>query len=192
MPLRKVLALRRWPCFSTDRKTVYRTLKRHRLSLPPHWRHLSAEALEASRRPVPDVVIESEVDRAWVASLTGGEGCIVADYIPRRNRTFLVLVVRMSDREWVDRFAFVVGLPPSGRRLKRKYEMMWDKAISGRRALRVLNEILPYLYGGKREEAKRAIEFFSPTGYREGRHTSMEIWPSSEFPLRKQPLLGKT
>lgn len=120
--------------------------------------------------------------------MVGGEGCIAADYIKKRNTTFLVLAVRMSDRGWVDHFAHLVGLPRSGERKKGVYKKMWDKTTSGLRALRVLREILPYLYGSKKAEAAKAIELFSPTGYRPGKHSAEEIWPSSEFPLRKRPL----
>jgi hypothetical protein len=46
----------------------------------------------------------------------------------------------------------------------------------GLRALRVLNEVLPYLYGTKKEEALRAISFFSPTGYKKGIHRGPDIF----------------
>lgn len=49
-------------------------------------------------------------------------------------------------------------------------------------------EILPFLIGQKLEEAKRALEFFSPDGYREGKYSAYDVWPDDEFPLRKRGL----
>lgn len=158
---------------------------------PNQWGKNSAAALEKARPTVPDVIILREIDRAWSASLFGGEGSITANYDERYNKTFLVTLLRMSDKNWVDHFAQLVGFTESGERRKGKYKTQWDKTLVGKRALRFLIEILPYLYGSKKAEAIRAIEFFSPKGYRFGRYSSLEIWPPSEFPLRKRPLSGK-
>jgi hypothetical protein len=174
--------------FHCDRTTVYRTLKRFGFRPPDRWRGIATEALEANRSKVPDVIIRRQIDRAWAASLFGGEGCIAANYKEKYDRTYLVTALRMSDKGWVDRFGELVGRPVSGERRHGVYKTQWDKTLAGLRALKFLEEILPYLYGNKRAEAMRAIEFFSPKGYRPGKHSSLRIWPSSEFPLRKRPL----
>ena len=122
------------------------------------------------------------------APLFGGEGSIAADYNEKYDRTFLVTLLRMSDKEWVDHFSQLVGLPKSGSRSRGEFKTQWDKTLVGKRALRFLREILPYLYGSKKAEAIRAIEFFSPDGYHKGKHSSVDIWPSSDFPSRKRPL----
>lgn len=139
-------------------------------------------------RNVPKVIIRKKLDRAWAASLVGGEGCIAAGYREKYNYAYLITALRMSDKDWVDHFSQIVGLPRSGERPNGPYKTQWDKTFTGLRALRFLKEILPFLYGSKKAEALRAIEFFSPTGYHAGQHSSLEIWPLSEFPLRKRPL----
>jgi len=46
----------------------------------------------------------------------------------------------------------------------------------------VLQEILQFLSGQKLEEARRALEFFAPDGYRKGRYGAYDVWPDDEFP----------
>jgi hypothetical protein len=177
--------------FHCNRSTIYNTLKRFGLRPPAQWGSNATAAFHAASAKVPEIIIEKEIDRAWAASLFGGEGCIAADYYPRDDNTYLVTLIRMSDKDWIDHFAQLVGLPESGRRQRGKYKTQWDKTLVGKRAIRFLVEILPYLYGSKKKEALRAIEFFSPDGHRPGRHSSLKIWPSSDFPLRKRPLNSK-
>jgi hypothetical protein len=174
--------------YDCNRTTVYHTLKRFGLKPPLQWQANAVSAFNAAKPIIPQIIIERELDRAWSASLFGGEGCIAANYNERLDRTYLVTVLRMSDKEWVDHFSRLVGFSASGERRKGEYKTQWDRTLVGKRALRFLVEILPYLYGGKKAEALRAIEFFSPSGHRRGRHSSLKIWPSSEFPLRKRPL----
>jgi hypothetical protein len=50
--------------------------------------------------------------------------------------------------------------------------------------MRVLNEISPFLVGGKLKEAEKALIFFAPTGHHPGKLKSRDIWPPEEFPLR--------
>lgn len=147
--------------------------------------------MEANHYRVPEVIIPDELDRAWAASLIGGEGCIAANCVKKRNKTMLIIAVRMSDKTWMDQFARLVNLPPSGGRPRGVCKVMWDKTLAGLRALRFLNEILPYLYGSKKAEAERAIEFFRPTGYHAGRCSSAIIWPATELPLRKRPMFSR-
>jgi hypothetical protein len=64
----------------------------------------AAAAFDAAKPIVPEIIIEREIDRAWSASLFGGEGCIAAGYKEQDDRTFLVTLLRMSDKEWVDHF----------------------------------------------------------------------------------------
>jgi hypothetical protein len=52
------------------------------------------------------------------------------------------------------------------------------------RALRVLQEILPFLVGQKLKEAEKALSFFGPFGNHRGCYRNGDIWPQSEFPLR--------
>jgi len=113
-------------------------------------------------------------------------GPFPANYIIRRDETVLLVIVRMTDKEWVSRFAEITQSTPPGLGKRRPPKKnMWEKSITGLRALRLLQEIMPYLVGGKREEARRALEFFSPTGYRRGLFRNSEIWPREDFPLRR-------
>jgi len=165
-----------------SRSAVYRILKRKGKKPPATW------TARVYRSPVPAIIIPREVDRAWVAGLIGGDGSISANYIIRRDETVLLVIVRMTDKEWVSRFAEITQSTPPGfvnRASRRNSKNLWEKSITGIRALRLVQEIMPYLVGGKREEAKRALEFFSPTGYRKGLFRNSEIWPHEKFPLRR-------
>ena len=85
--------------FHCNKTTIYHTLKRFGLRPPPQWARNAAAAFEAAGTRVPEVIIEKGIDRAWAASLFGGEGCIAADYSERDDATFLVTMLRMSDKD---------------------------------------------------------------------------------------------
>src|SRR4029077_4700583 len=65
-----------------------------------------------------------------------------------------------------------------------EWRPQYRKNIAGLRALRVLQEILPFLVGQKLREAQRALEFFGPRGLHRGCYRNGDIWPLNEFPLR--------
>lgn len=94
--------------------------------------------------------------------------------------TALVIIVEMTDREWVARFAEAIRVSPPRDKgqviLLPNRRPKFRRGASGLRALRILVEVMPYLYGQKLLEAKRAVEYFSPTGYTEGCHKAAEIW----------------
>ena len=145
-----------------SRSAVYRVLKRFGKKPPEAWTARMYATLERNKIKVPEIVVTKEVDRAWAAGLIGGDGSISANYIVRRRQTALLVIVRMTNKEWVSRFAEITQSTRPGL-LNRKppEKQMWEKVITGIRALRLLHEITPFLVGGKREEAKRAFEFFS-------------------------------
>jgi hypothetical protein len=97
----------------------------------------------------------------------------------------------MTDPAPVFKFSDVVGLPrPSkakpAQTANPNHKPKWLKAVTGLRALRVLREIQPFLFGEKSREVEKALTFFSPTGYRDGCFRPIEIWPREEFPLRRR------
>ena len=132
-----------------------------------------------ARPPVPDVVIQTADGRRFVGTLTGTEGCVTCAYCVKADMTELVLVVEMTDRDWIVEFARTVGLsmpPLSGRGVGPNRKPKFRRSPSGRRALRILNEVLPFLYGQRLKEAERALEFFSPSGSVKGRVKAAQIW----------------
>jgi hypothetical protein len=117
-----------------------------------------------------------------------GEGLIGTHYSKKADATALELRVGMTDSAPVFRFCDLVGVGrpkrPSPR--VRPQKPVWYAATGGLRAYRVLQEILPFLLGQKLDEAKRALVYFAPDGYRNGRHGGYDVWPVSEFPLRRR------
>jgi hypothetical protein len=93
----------------------------------------------------------------------------------------------MTDPEPIFKFSDHVGLTHPSKPVKNHdWKPNWHKNIAGLRALRLLREIGPFLLGGKRKEAERAIDFFSPSGSHRGRFRNCDIWPSSEFSLEDE------
>ena len=142
-----------------------------------------------NRSLVPQVIIHSLDDRAWVGALVQGEGSIGSTYVRLTNSTSVNLDLRMTDWEPVFRFAELSGLPRPKKPQERpnRWQPLWRKNLVGVRAIRVLREIEPFLVGQKLREAHRAFEFFDPTGYHKGHHSSSTIWPPTEFPFRRHP-----
>lgn len=125
----------------------------------------------------------------WVGLMVGTECGLLATYEKTFGSTELKISLGMTDREYVANFARIckVGPPRYSAPSAIGRSIVWSKNLKGLRALLVLKEVLPYLLGGKLKQARRAIEFFSPTGYRRGKFTSLDVWPPSDFPSRKGP-----
>lgn len=168
---------------------IWHHLNRLGMKAPAEWR-LKPGVSEQRRGRVPEVILRTEGERNWVAALHQGEGCLTAQYVKKSDETGLVLRVGMTDSAPIFRFcdSCGVGRPKRPKPRVIPWKPMWTGAIAGLRAYRVLQEILPYLTGQKLEEAKRALEFFAPYGYRKGRYGAYDIWPEDEFPLRKRGL----
>ncbi len=159
--------------------TMYRRIKQYGIELPNTWHDRGMRILDEIRIPVPLVILSDPQSRVFVGTMIGTEGCITCSYNKRQDHTELVIRLDMTDREWVAKFASAVGLrnpPAEGRHLGGNHSPTFTRNPMGLRALRILNEVLPFLYGVKKEEALRAIEFFSPTGYRKGVHRPAEIF----------------
>lgn len=159
--------------------TMYRWVKRFGIELPSTWHDRGMLILDAIRNPVPLVILPDLPSRVFVGTMIGTEGCITCAYNRRQDHTELVIRLDMTDREWVAKFASSVGLsdpPVEGRHLGGNHKPTFTRNPMGLRALRILNEVLPFLYGVKKEEALRVIAFFSPTGYRKGVHRPAEIF----------------
>jgi len=168
---------------------IYHHLNRLGLEVPPHW-GLKPGVGKQRRGLVPEVIVQTERDRAWVAALHQGEGCLATHYQRRSGETSLQLRVGMTDSAPIFRFCDSCGTGRPKRPTPRKipWKPMWIGAVGGLRAYRVLQEILQFLSGQKLEEARRALEFFAPDGYHKGRYGAYDVWPDDEFPLRKRSL----
>ncbi|MDV3293522.1 MAG: hypothetical protein LYZ70_04565 [Nitrososphaerales archaeon] len=171
--------------------TLYRWMNRYSVSSPKAWKGRGLRFMLGARKPVPSVVLLDVEARVFVATMIGTEGCITCTYNKRQNQTELVLRIDMTDREWVAKYATTVGLSPppvEGRYHGEHRRRIFTRNPMGLRALRILKEILPYLYGTKRQEASRAIGFFSPTGYVKGIHRPAEIFGDLEGRSKRSDL----
>ena len=123
--------------------------------------------------------IKQEIDRAWLAALVDGEGCITileatsphgsgSSYPP-------VLQVRMCDTECIEKAAVITGCgllsprqePPSQRGQRPSYQ--WR--IHGRKAADVIAEIYPYLL----IKRKQAIVAWNHQAVRDGYETKRGV-----------------
>jgi hypothetical protein len=132
-------------------------------------------------------IIPTLEDRSWVGGFVQGEGSTLTHYVRSNDSTVLVLTVSGTDSVPIFEFSDLVGLPrplqpkPNSNREQRS---KWWRETTGLRALQVLREIQPFLVGEKLREAEKALILFSPSGYRHGCYRAVDIWPSSEFPLK--------
>lgn len=166
---------------------IYHHLKRLELESPLQWRLKPYVSLKRQER-VPEIIMQNSTDRAWSGGLVQGEGAIVAHYSKRVDVTALDVRVTMTDPNPVFRLCDLVGVarPPKSLPKEPRRKPKWACVIGGLRAYRILKELLPFLFGEKLKEAKRALEFFAPDGYRQGRFGGYDVWPFDEFPLRKR------
>jgi len=138
---------------------------------------------EVLRDQVPSVIIQSKSDRYWVAGLIStGKSRIRTNYSKRDDCTALEIVVTLMDPAPVEKFSSYVGV--AGRlnpRSKNPKRPSWQSVVTGPRAYRVLQEILPILLGEKKKRAEKALEFFAPDGLRQGRFSDCDVWPDEEL-----------
>lgn len=165
---------------------IYKALRRYHRSNPRLWRKSWMFRVGRLRKLGLHSIIRKREDRIYVADLTGTEGTITCGYDRTVDSTRLKIQVGMTDRPWVAKFARVCGVGHP-LRLEPKYQrqkVVYVSQLSGLRALLVLKDIIPFLMGGKSKEAKRAVKFFSPTGFRKSRFRAMEIWDPSVYPWK--------
>ncbi len=164
---------------------IYHHVKRLGIETPKEWL-LKPGVRKQRQGMVPEVIMHDEVDRAWSGALIQGEGGILAHYSKRVDVTSLDVRAAMTDPDPIFRLCdlFGVARPPKSLSKQPGRKPIWDCVVGGLRAYRVLQEILPFLFGEKLKEAKRALEFFAPDGYRQGRFGGYDVWPRSEFPFR--------
>lgn len=163
---------------------VYYHLKKFGIERPRLWNERPS-LREFMQRKIPAVIIPATVGRCWVAGLVQGEGCFQARFRKQADATYLNLDVSMADPEPVFTFSDYVGLSHPSKPVKNHgWKPNWHKNVSGLRALKVLQEIHPFLLGEKLKEAEKAIAFFTPFGIHSGCFGNRDIWPTGEFPWR--------
>lgn len=148
-----------------------------------------ADGMGPNQRKVPQVIIESVDDRAWVAALLQGEGATQSHYVRESDSTAVDIAVGMTDFAPVFKFSELVGLrAPTLPRIRANphNRPLWRKEFTGLRAYRVLQEIQPFMVGEKFREVEKALAFFGPLGTRRGCFRPAQIWPVGEFPLRRR------
>ncbi len=167
-------------------KTVQYHMKKFGVKHPAEWARRPKLGLFAQQH-IPPTIIATTVGRCWVAALIQGEGCIQSVYRQNEGLTYLELDTSMVDPMPIFRLSAYFGLSRPSKPIKNQnWKPLWRKSISGLRALRVLQEILPFLVGQKQREAERAVTFFAPRGFHEGKFSTSDIWPRNEFPLRSK------
>jgi hypothetical protein len=170
----------------SDPKTVGYHMQRFGIERPAQWEKKPWNR-KIHQRHIPKVIIKSVLRRCWVAGLGLGESCIQSIYRPEVDTTYLEFDTAMVDPSPIFKLSEYCGLPPPKAPIKNHdWRLQWRKNVSGIRALRVLNEITPYMVGEKLREARKAIEFFSPFGLHRGCYRNIDIWPRNEFPLRSK------
>jgi hypothetical protein len=151
---------------------------------PPEWAR-RPHLRRVAQGKIPVTVISIPESRPWVAGLIQGEGCMQSIYRKRSDSSYLELDIGMSDPAPIFRLSDYLGVPrPMKPSKNQSWAPLWRKGFAGLRALRVLQETLPFLVGQKRREAEKAISFFRPGGYHRGCFRNGDVWPSEDFPLR--------
>jgi hypothetical protein len=167
-----------------DPKTVHYHMKKFGIKSPPEWArrpHLGLVAQE----DIPEIIIPTSEGRCWVGALLQGEGCIQSVYRKISDSTYLEADVAMVDPAAIFKLSEYFGLSRPSKSIKNhQWKQLWRKCISGLRALRVLQETIPFLVGQKLKEAEKAVAFFTPRGHHRGCFRNADIWPQNEFPLR--------
>ena len=165
---------------------IYRALARYEIKKPKKWHEYWLVQVGRLRKLGLRSIVKGAMNRRYVADLIGTEGTITCGNDRTVDSSRLKIQVGMTDSPWVEKFARIGGvghplkIPPKYKRLKDVYITQ----LGGLRALMVLKDVLPHLMGGKRKEALRAIEFFSPTGFKKGKYFASEIWDPNLYPWK--------
>ncbi|MDV3278249.1 MAG: hypothetical protein LYZ69_07270 [Nitrososphaerales archaeon] len=166
---------------------IYHHVKRLGIETPEGW--LLKPGVRRQRQGmVPEVIMHDAIDRAWSGGLVQGESGIVAHYSKRTDVTSLELRTGMTEEAPIFKLCdcFGVARPQKPRPRHGKLKPIWECVAGGLRAYRVLQELLPFLLGGKLKEAERALEFFAPDGYHKGHFGGYDVWPRDQFPSRSK------
>ena len=85
---------------------------------------------------MPEIILQTSEDRAWVAGLIQAEGCIGSHFAKASNSTTIDISIGMTDPAPVFRFADLSGLSrPIRPRDKKNYKPTWVKNIAGLRGI---------------------------------------------------------
>lgn len=94
----------------------------------------------------------------------------------RDDTTRVTIDIDMAAESTIKRASEIVGVKATGPYHRRSWKPIWELRIDGRRAIKVLQEVLPYLEDEKIFRAKKAIEFFGPYGRKRGHYTALQIF----------------
>jgi len=163
---------------------IYHHLRKLGIEAPLQWRLKPYVSLKPQGR-VPAVIMQNPMGRAWSGGTVQGEGGVIAHYSKKVDVTALDVRIAMTDPGPVFRLCDLFGIARPAKSLPKEpnRKPKWECVVGGLRAYRVLQEILPFLFGGKLKEAERALQFFAPSGYHKGRFGGFDIWPRDQFPF---------
>ncbi len=124
-------------------------------------------------------VITSNIERAWLSGLILGEGSITTHFDPSRNRTRATIEIKMTEKAIMQKAASILGVSVIGPFYDKRgagYRPRYEVSVLGTRAVNVLQEILPYLVGVRKERAEVILRRFPRNGTLVGRITASEIF----------------
>ncbi len=99
----------------------------------------------------------NEVEKAYLAAIVDGEGCITITNSAGRSHQ-LVLVVNMNSKEVIDHIARIMGCNIRQGRTTSAGNESYQVSASGNKAKAIISEIKPYLVG-KVKQAELALLF---------------------------------
>ena len=91
---------------------VYRAMERFGIEKPRIWYVNHVNRMGRLRRQNLSTIISSEIDCNYIATIIGTEGAITVGYDVETKKTRLKIIVGMTDRPWVAKFAEICGLGP--------------------------------------------------------------------------------
>lgn len=96
----------------------------------------------------------TEAEAAWLAGFLEGEGSFYTKNQPNRNYLIPIVKVNSTDKDVIERAAFLLGTSSLQFEPRRKehWKDQWKVHIYGKRAVDIMQQILPWM--GERRAAK--------------------------------------
>ena len=128
----------------------------------------------------------TDVEAAYLAALIDGEGTVTLSRVHLGQMRYIVVSVCNNERPIIDwvQATTGVGHVTRKRRVSLAHGENFTWRIASRRALRLLERIVPYMLGYKRLRAKLALAEYIDVTPRNGKYTSEVLRARADFERR--------
>jgi LAGLIDADG endonuclease len=135
----------------------------------------------------------SKEEASYLAGLIDGEGTVTLTKREKNAQRTLTITIANTELDLLEYPVSIIGAGVITRKRVRnqKHKLSYAYRVTGRQALSILSQILPYLRSYKKERAKFALEKYIDVTPRNGRYSAELLEKKKEFDRKFLAILAK-